>query len=262
MAEARRCSPRCQRLRWRRASRPASTRPRRSCRRMGRDRGVASAHVSRRRTRAARSWSKYPPASRLLVLCVRRGRGFRSDSPEPGAGDRRWAVVWRQDRIATRRLSPRLVRGLVVAEASPEPDPEAPTTVAEWLRSWPVPFPDRRVALEFFGGDSLWARAWADGLERRQDGLWPSFDVGVMTAALRDCDRADGWNEWRRIHCPTLVVRAERGLPPATAERMAGVLPSATVAEVGGAGHDLHLENAEGWRAAIEPFLLKLVRPG
>jgi pimeloyl-ACP methyl ester carboxylesterase len=40
---------------------------------------------------------------------------------------------------------PELVRGLVVAEASPEPDPEAPTRVAEWLRSWPVPFPDRRV---------------------------------------------------------------------------------------------------------------------
>jgi len=157
---------------------------------------------------------------------------------------------------------PDLVRGLVVAEASPEPDPEMPMMVAEWLRSWPVPFPDRRVALQFFGGDSLWARAWADGLERRQDGLWPSFDVEVMTAALQDCERADGWNDWRRIQCPTLVVRAERGLPPTTTERMAGVLPSATVAEVPGADHDLHLENADGWRAAIEPFLLSVVRSG
>jgi pimeloyl-ACP methyl ester carboxylesterase len=83
-----------------------------------------------------------------------------------------------------------------------------------------------------------------------------------MTAALQDCDRTDAWNDWRRIQCPTLVVHAERGLHQATAARMASVLPFATVAVVAGASHDLHLENAEGWRAAIEPFLLNLVRSG
>jgi pimeloyl-ACP methyl ester carboxylesterase len=158
--------------------------------------------------------------------------------------------------LAARR--PELVRGLVVAEADPEPDPQAFASVTEWLSSWPVPFSDREAALQFFGGGSIQSVAWAEGLEQREDGLWPRFDLDLMAAVLEDCDRADAWEDWRHIRCPTLIVRAAHGISPAMAERMARALTFGEVAEVPEASHDLHLENPRGWRAAVEPFLTRL----
>ena len=65
------------------------------------------------------------------------------------------------------------------------------------------------------------ARAWADGLEEREDGWWPAFDLDVITTALAGGTRRDYWAEWERIQCPTLVVRGEHGsLLPETAEDM------------------------------------------
>ena len=61
---------------------------------------------------------------------------------------------------------PDLVRGLFVAEASPAGGDEGEVaSVGKALASWPVPFPSREAAAEFFGGPSLRAEAWADGLE-------------------------------------------------------------------------------------------------
>jgi pimeloyl-ACP methyl ester carboxylesterase len=155
--------------------------------------------------------------------------------------------------LAARR--PELVRALVVAEATPEPDPEAPASVEAWLRSWPVPFASRQDALAFFG-DTTWGRAWTDGLERRDGGLGPAFDVDVMVAALAETAERSFWDEWRRATCPTLVVRAgDGGIPAALAERMVAEAPQATAAVIPDAGHDLHLHQPDAWREVLETFL-------
>ncbi len=155
--------------------------------------------------------------------------------------------------LAARR--PELVRALVVAEATPEVDPDAPATVEASLRSWPVPFAGREDAVAFFG-DTTWGRAWADGLEERDGGLWPAFDVDVMVAALAETAERSCWDEWRRVSCPTLVVRAgDDGIPEELVERMVAEAPQATSAVVADAGHDLHLHRPEGWRAVVEGFL-------
>jgi pimeloyl-ACP methyl ester carboxylesterase len=155
--------------------------------------------------------------------------------------------------LAARR--PELVRALVAAEATPEPDPDAPASVEGWLRSWPVPFAGREDALAFFG-DTVWGRAWADGLERRDDGLWPAFDVDVMVASLAETAERDCWEEWRRVSCPALVVRAGDGnIPEPVVERMVAEAPDAISAVVADAGHDLHLHQPERWREVIEGFL-------
>lgn len=49
------------------------------------------------------------------------------------------------------------------------------------LRRWPVPFASREAAVEFFVGPSLNAEAWAGGLERRDGGWWPRFEVEGAT---------------------------------------------------------------------------------
>jgi pimeloyl-ACP methyl ester carboxylesterase len=150
---------------------------------------------------------------------------------------------------------PELVRALVVAEATPAADPEGPGRVRAWLDAWPVPFKSRADALRHFG-DTDWGRTWADGLERRPDGLRPAFDAAVMVAALEELASRSYWDEWGRIACPTLVVRgANGGMGAEFAERMAGALPSARAVTIAAAGHDLHLEQPARWREAVEAFL-------
>jgi pimeloyl-ACP methyl ester carboxylesterase len=147
---------------------------------------------------------------------------------------------------------PDLVRALVVAEASPAQRGDA--AVAELgaaLASWPLPFPTRAAAVEFFGG-----AAWADGLEQRGDGWWPRFDPQTMERTLREAVSRSYWREWERIECPVLVVRAGNGtLPAAEAEAMAERLPRARLLEIPDAGHDLHLDRPTEWRTALGGFL-------
>jgi pimeloyl-ACP methyl ester carboxylesterase len=152
---------------------------------------------------------------------------------------------------------PNLVEGLIVADASPAGDEEAGVLeIGEALGRWPVPFPSRDAAVEFFGGPSLRAQAWADGLEERGDGLWPRFDVAVMVRTLRETVGRSYWSEWDRIQCPTLVVRAGNGVVPLIdAQTMAHRSPQARLIEIPGAGHDLHLDCPAEWKQAVSLFL-------
>ena len=150
---------------------------------------------------------------------------------------------------------PELVRALVVAEATPEPYPEAADTVGRWLESWPVPFTSPAEARTFFGGDTLRGRVWADGLECRAGGLWPAFDPDVMVAAIAEGAATGYWDDWRRVTCPTLVVRAAGPDGREEYERMAALNPMARLVEIEDAGHDVHLDQPAAWRAAIEPFV-------
>jgi pimeloyl-ACP methyl ester carboxylesterase len=150
---------------------------------------------------------------------------------------------------------PDLVSRLVVVEATPEPEPDVAVDVRGWLDRWPVPFPSREAALAFFGGDTLWARAWTDGLEAAADGLRPRFDLEVMIASLEDVAKREYWDEWSRVRCPTLVVRAEMGVPDYLTDRMTELQPNATLIEIADARHDVHLEQPRQWRQALEPFL-------
>lgn len=156
---------------------------------------------------------------------------------------------------------PDLVHGLVVAEASPEADQNGASTaeIRQWLEGWPTPFPSREAAVTFFKGTSQYANAWADGLEHREGGWWPRFDTEVMVRTLHDCVRRDYWEEWKRIRCPTMVVRAGEGFFQADILRaMARRLPGAWLVEIPGATHDLHLDHPVEWRDAVAGFLATL----
>jgi len=172
---------------------------------------------------------------------------------------------------------PELVRALVVAEAMPAAPGE--TAIAEVERSlarWPVPFETREDAVRFFGGSSLddtslkgksladeslvdqslAAETWAGGLEQRDGGWWPRFDLPVMIRTLRDAPPGNYWQEWERIRCPTLIVRAGNGtLTTSDAQRMTERLPGSQLAEIAGAGHDIHLDRPVEWQHTIEAFL-------
>jgi pimeloyl-ACP methyl ester carboxylesterase len=150
---------------------------------------------------------------------------------------------------------PDLVRSLVVAESTPAAAPQFPQTVRRWLESWPVPFESREAAIAFFGGESLWARGWASGLEASADGLRPRFEVDVMVASLDEIATTSFWDDWSRVRTPSLIVRAENGVPRDDALRMTEMQPDAQLVEIAQAEHDVHLDKPIEWRKAVDAFL-------
>jgi pimeloyl-ACP methyl ester carboxylesterase len=154
---------------------------------------------------------------------------------------------------------PELVRAVVVAEASAGgPDTDATGQVREALAGWPVPVPSLAAARAFFGGETLAARVWTEGLERREEGWWPRFDLDRMVASLSEGAERSYWEEWAQVRCPTLIVRAERGLVPADeAQAMHERLPRSELVTLPGASHDLHLDRPDEWSAALARFLAR-----
>lgn len=163
--------------------------------------------------------------------------------------------------LAARR--PELVRGLVLVDASPmgggEEVESAARAIGEALGAWPVPFTSRAAAASFFEdrfGGTVAAEAWTHGLERRDGAWWPRFEVEVMVQTLRAAIAEPSWEEWARISCPTLLVRAGNGVvDPRVAEEMMERLPGARLVEVPDAAHDLHLDRPDEWRRALTDFL-------
>ncbi len=152
---------------------------------------------------------------------------------------------------------PELVRALVVAEGQPGADTEGvgAAAVESWLAGWPRPFRSRGEAVAFFGG-GLRGEAWADGLEVRDEGLWPRFETEVLVRMLREATARERWAEWERLVCPVLVVRGGHGyFEGPYMEAMASRARLGRYAELPDAGHDLHLEDPSGWRRVVEEFV-------
>jgi pimeloyl-ACP methyl ester carboxylesterase len=157
---------------------------------------------------------------------------------------------------------PDLVGAVVVAEGGPNDnsDVKAITGAVDYidatLRRWPVPFATRAAALTHFGGPSLRAELWTSGLEQRDDGLWPRFDIDVMLRTLRASLEYPSWDAWERVEQAMLLVRANRGIYTAGQVReMAERGRAVTLVEIDGAGHDVHLDRPREWRAALSDFL-------
>lgn len=153
---------------------------------------------------------------------------------------------------------PKIVDSLVVVEASPDgPVPELPGHIHQWLESWPIPFADEVAAQEFFASQGLAPDPWTAGLERREDGLWPSFEKDVLVACITELADRDYWTEWRQIQCPTLIVNGDRGnLTTEHAVELAAALPQGVSKTIPDAGHDVHLDAPEQLGIEIRRFLV------
>ncbi|MFB9554140.1 alpha/beta hydrolase [Streptomyces roseoviridis] len=160
---------------------------------------------------------------------------------------------------ATARTAPpagRAIAAAVLVEAGPGgSDPATLARVGDWLRAWPVPFPDREAAVAHLGGGPV-GEGWADGLEERDGGLWPRFDPEVMVASLAENAGRAWWEEWAAIDVPVLAVLGQDGIvSDEEYDEMARRLPGLRAACVPGTGHDLHLERPDVLHALISGFL-------
>lgn len=150
---------------------------------------------------------------------------------------------------------PDSVRSLVVVEAQAWDSP--PTVgVAEWLRSWPVPFPSRTAGSAWFDSQQLVGRVWCQVLEMRHDGWYPEFRLDdMLTIAART--PTDERARWSGLQMPTLLVHGERSVVSSaeTMRAMADSIPRGVFVEISEAGHDVHLERPMDWQQALRRFL-------
>ncbi|HEY0778693.1 MAG TPA: alpha/beta fold hydrolase, partial [Gemmatirosa sp.] len=161
-------------------------------------------------------------------------------------------------RLAARR--PDFVRSLALLETSADPEPEANraryrllANVVRWFGARPVA---ARVMPIMFGRTFLTDSARAAERDR-----WRALLVGNRRAIWRAVygvvERAGVADELPRITAPTLVVVGDEDVAtvPATAERIAGLIPGTRLTVVRGAGHSSSVEQPAQVNAALTAFL-------
>jgi pimeloyl-ACP methyl ester carboxylesterase len=159
--------------------------------------------------------------------------------------------------VASRR--PDLVRALVVVEAQAAANPDGARSMREWLRSLPLSFADADAARAFMQEAGFPGETWRELLEEHSDGWAPRFDVEGAIASTFDFGERDYWEEWNAIGCPVLVAGgAESEMAQSELRRMAASLRAGRYAVVEGAGHNLHLDRPDAWRAVLERFLAEI----
>jgi pimeloyl-ACP methyl ester carboxylesterase len=154
---------------------------------------------------------------------------------------------------------PELVRAVVI-EDMPCVETKGAGWVTEWLSTWPVPFPTLAAARAFFGAQRpSWADFFGESLHETEEGYRPLFQLDHM---IQTSEGLQGvwWDDLEQVRCPALVVKGERSSEDREVlQEMARRLPQGRYAEVKGAYHTVHVDEPEGWRAALEPFLESLL---
>ncbi|GAA3001714.1 alpha/beta fold hydrolase [Streptomyces fulvorobeus] len=163
---------------------------------------------------------------------------------------------------------PDLVRALVICDMRASALGAASQREwADWFDAWPVPFATLADVRKWFGEDDPWlerpapARGefFAEVMAEGADGWEPVFSRDRMLESRAAWVCEAHWDELAQVRCPALVLRGIEGeLGRAEAQEMVRVLPHGQYAEVADAGHLLHYDRPEGWRAAVEPFLEQL----
>ncbi|MER6146084.1 alpha/beta hydrolase [Streptomyces sparsogenes] len=68
--------------------------------------------------------------------------------------------------------------------------------------------------------------------------------------------RRSFWDEWASITCPTLTIWGQHGIiPPQEIKDMLHQRPETLAMSIPGAGHDIHLEQPNVLRQALQNFI-------
>ncbi|WP_326699188.1 alpha/beta hydrolase [Streptomyces sp. NBC_01754] len=163
---------------------------------------------------------------------------------------------------------PDLVEGLVISDMrASAPGAASQREWEDWFAAWPVPFATLADVRKWFGEDDPWVERpnpargafFAEVMAEGSDGWRPLFSRRQMLESRATWVYDAHWEELAQVRCPTLVLRGLDGeLGRAEAQEMVRVLPRGQYAEVPDAGHLVHYDQPEGWRAAVEPFLDQL----
>ncbi|MFH8221532.1 alpha/beta fold hydrolase [Streptomyces sp. NPDC018057] len=166
---------------------------------------------------------------------------------------------------------PDLVRALVICDMRASALGAASQREWEdWFKTWPTPFATLADVRKWFGADDPWVERpdpargafYAEIMHEGADGWRPVFEPEQMLVSRETWVYDAHWEELAQVRCPALVVRGLDGeLGRAEAQEMVRVLPLGEYAEVTDAGHLVHFDQPEAWRAAVTPFLERVLAP-
>jgi pimeloyl-ACP methyl ester carboxylesterase len=122
-----------------------------------------------------------------------------------------------------------------------------------WFGALPPRWPALAAVREGFGvyGDYM-----IECVEEREDGWALLADVAHTTEIAAEWAERDWWAALPRVACPTLLIEAEAGVvPQGQMAEMARRLPDARHVIVPGAGHLVHHDAPDAYRAAVTEWL-------
>ncbi|MGC3861215.1 alpha/beta fold hydrolase [Micromonospora chersina] len=156
---------------------------------------------------------------------------------------------------------PDLVRGVVIADMNPVTPADLVDRWRRWLADWPVPFPTLADVRDYFGAARRTeGESFVEVMAGGPDGWRPLARPAHLLACLAHFADRDHRPELGSVRCPALVVAGAESDQPVDRQReMAALLPDGRFALVPDAGHVLHYDNPDGWRAAVEPFVAELI---
>jgi len=159
---------------------------------------------------------------------------------------------------------PDLVRGIVMEDKSVSTDPSTAGKFRAWMASWPQPFPSLADAQSFFRSQGKNYDAYfGEVLVHQPEGWVTQFQPQHMVQCCHGLQRHDHWDDLDRVKCPCLVMRGQLGsCRPDELQVMADRLALGRYVEIAEAGHVIHYDQPEAYRAAVEPFVRELLVGG
>ncbi|MBV0920113.1 alpha/beta hydrolase [Mycobacteroides chelonae] len=149
---------------------------------------------------------------------------------------------------------PELVSGLVVEDMAPDFVGGTTGPWEPWLYSWPEVFRSAAEVTERFG--PVAGQYFLEAFDRVPGGwrLHGPIDKWIATAA--EWGVRDFWDQWRQVRCPSLLMEASVTVaPPGQMTKMAEIGWKSTYVKVEGAGHLIHDDAPERYRAAVCEFI-------
>jgi pimeloyl-ACP methyl ester carboxylesterase len=149
---------------------------------------------------------------------------------------------------------PERVRALVVEDMAPDFRGRTARDWAAIVAAWPQPFPDADAVLDFFG--PVAGRYFLNSFTRGPDGYRLHGDVSTFRDISAEWGTRDFWAQWKAVHAPALLLEGEHTItPPGQMREMARLHPNARHVLIPDAGHLVHDDRPDAYRAEVEHFL-------
>lgn len=156
---------------------------------------------------------------------------------------------------------PERVRALVVEDIAPDFTGRTAEHWAAMIEAWPQPFPDAEAVLTYFG--PVAGRYFLNSFAYGADGYRLHGAVGTFREISEEWGTRDFWTQWRSVRAPALLIEGEYTItPPGQMRRMAEVHPDAQYVLIPDAGHLVHDDQPERYRAEVERFLRRVLPGG
>ncbi|MGN5238177.1 alpha/beta fold hydrolase [Rhodococcus sp. SJ-3] len=148
---------------------------------------------------------------------------------------------------------PDCVAALVLEDMAPDFRGRTAANWAAMVEQWPQPFPTEQAVIDFFG--PVAGQYFLDSFDRRDDGWHLHGEVATFRDISEEWGTRAFWDEWHSIRVPALLIEGEFTITPEGQMQEMSSRPGTEYVRIAGAGHLVHDDKPDEYRAAVEQFL-------